>query len=880
MGINLFNSLYISPSCFYICRMNRILLLFLVGISLYSCQSTEKLPTTETIESRLLDTIFVDSEPVAPPYQPTATKTWKLLHTALDLKFNFEKQEVIGNATLTLLPYFYDQKQLELDAKWMQINEVKNELGNPIGFKYENNNLILLLDSAYTRNDTLKVSIDYIAQPESNTDKGGKAITASKGIYFINPTRQEPNKPTQIWTQGETDFSSCWFPTLDNPNQKTTQEIKLTVEEKYKTLSNGTLDFSTINGDGTRTDYWSQNLAHSPYLFMIAVGEFTITKEEWRGKEVSYYLEEEYANDAKLIFGNTPEMLEYYSNLLGVEFPWDKYSQIVVRDFVSGAMENTSATLHGSFVQNHKRELLDYDPDGIIAHELFHQWFGDLVSCESWSNLPLNESFATYGEYLWSEYKEGKDASDYLLDQKLNSYLRESNYKQENWVRFRYNEMDEMFDGHSYAKGSRILHMLRTLMGDEAFFTSLKLYLTRYAHQSAEMHQLRMCFEETTGQDWNWFFDQWAYASGHPNLTFTHEYDSATSTYTVEIGQIRDDEKTPIYKLPIKIDVYTASGVQRFDFVIEDKTQTFFYDGERPFLVNVDAQKYLLCEKTEKLSEAELVYKYQNAPLYLDRLEALKGLNNYSELNSESAETIFSAFNSSFFGIQLKAMDLSYKVNSMDSLRLRSSLIGLAEGDKKPRVRAKALKVLRTFGSKDEVVQASLTALKDSSYAVMANGLSILSEVDSALALKTAFDYQSSENRKIQFGVLTIYSEYGGPDRMEWMKSMNEKTSGYSKAGYVWQFKRYILRLNNRETTNAGIAHLKNIYFSSKHSRVKKECLYSLIEIEAQLKKSLPETTDIKDESLTFQLEYLDELFTQIKATETDSSLLMILENR
>ena len=157
----------------------------------------------------------------------------------------------------------------------------------------------------------------------------------------------------------------------------------LTVDKKYKTLSNGILDFSTINGDGTRTDYWSQNKAHSPYLFMIAIGEFTITKEEWRGKEVSYYLEEEYANDAKLIFGNTPEMLEFYSNILGVEFPWDKYSQVVVRDFVSGAMENTSATLHGSFVQNHKRELLDYNPDGIIAHELFHQWFGDLVSCES-----------------------------------------------------------------------------------------------------------------------------------------------------------------------------------------------------------------------------------------------------------------------------------------------------------------------------------------------------------------------------------------------------------------------------------------------------------------------------------------------------------------
>jgi len=865
--------------------MNRILFLFLVGITFYSCQSTEKLPQTEQIESRLLDTIFVDSEPALPPYQATATKTWKLIHTALDLKFNFENQEVTGNALLTLLPYFYPQKELELDAKWMQISEVKNWEGKPIGFKYKNNKLTLLLDSTYTKSDTLKISIDYIAQPESNTDKGGNAITASKGIYFINPKGEEPNKPTQIWTQGETDFSSCWFPTLDDPNQKTTQEIKLTVEEKYQTLSNGTLDFSTLNGDGTRTDYWSQSLAHSPYLFMIAVGEFTITKEEWRGKEVSYYLEEEYVNDAKLIFGNTPEMLEYYSNLLGVEYPWDKYSQVVVRDFVSGAMENTSATLHGSFVQNHKRELLDYNPDGIIAHELFHQWFGDLVSCESWSNLPLNESFATYGEYLWSEYKEGKDASDYLLDQKLNSYLRESNYKQEKWVRFHYNEMDEMFDGHSYSKGSRILHMLRTLMGDDAFFTSLKLYLTRYAHQSAEMHQLRMCFEETTGEDWNWFFDQWAFASGHPSLNIVHAYDSTNSTYTVEISQIRENDNTPIYRLPIKIDVYTNSGKEQFDFIIEDKTQTFFYDVEEPLFVNVDAQKYLLCEKTEKLSEDVLVYKYENAPLYLDRLEALKGLNNFAELKPESAEIIFSALNADFFGIRLEALDLSYKINAIDSMRLRANLSTLSLSDKNPKVRAKALKVLRTFGTKDEVVNACINALGDSSYAVMANALSTLAEVDSNRALKKAFEYQQSNNQKMQFRVLSIYSEYGGPDVAEWMKSMNDKTSGYGKASYVWQFKRYVLRLNESEITNQGITHLKAIYFTSTHNRVKKECLYGLKEIQTQLKKQVPKSSEVDTQSTetvnpkaAFQLEYLEELFNQIKATETDSSLLMILD--
>jgi len=247
---------------------------------------------------------------------------------------------------------------------------------------------------------------------------------------------------------------------------------------------------------------------------------------------------------------------------------------------------------------------------------------------------------------------------------------------------------------------------------------------------------------------------------------------------------------------------------------------------------------------------------------------------------------LFSALHDPFYGLQQKALDLSYKMNTVDSLRLRSELMGLASADPNPKVRAKALKVLSTFGTKDEVKTAAQLSLNDSSYAVISNVLAVLANVDSNLALKSAFDFQLSENKRIQQQVLSIYSQYANADQLEWMKSMNNKTSGYRKAGYVWQFKKYILRLDETNVTSEGITHLKSIYFTSSHFRVKKECLYGLKDVEKMLKKKTPpkmdtegEGTPVVDEKLAFQLEYLSELFTQIKATEKNENLLRVLED-
>jgi aminopeptidase N len=465
-------------------------------------------------------------DPALKIYRATPTKINNLVHTKLDVKFDYAKRYLYGKAWIVLKPHFYPTDSLTLDAKGMEVKQVAlvqatasakapNEMllrtakQTPLEYEYDGMQLRVKLNKTYKNNEFYTVFVEYTAKPDELKVKGSNAITDAKGLYFINPDGKDPKKPIQIWTQGETEASSVWFPTIDKTNQKTTSEISMTVDKKYVTLSNGRLSGQKNNADGTRTDTWRMDLPHAPYLFMMAVGDFAVVKDKWRDKQVNYYVEKDYAPHAKAIFGNTPEMMTFFSKLLAYDYPWVKYSQIVVRDYVSGAMENTTATIHGDFLQKTDRELLDDDDrlgESVIAHELFHHWFGDLATCESWSNLTMNESFADYSEYLWFEHKFGKDAADEHAYNSLNSYFEMAEFQGDrHLVRFHYHDKENMFDQVSYQKGGRILHMLRNYVGDEAFFKALNLYLKQNAFKATEAHQLRLAMEEVTGEDMNWF---------------------------------------------------------------------------------------------------------------------------------------------------------------------------------------------------------------------------------------------------------------------------------------------------------------------------------------------------------------------------------------
>jgi aminopeptidase N len=668
-------------------------------------------------------------------YRETATKINNLVHTKLELKPDFNKSYLYGKAWITLKPHFYPTDSLNLDAKGMEFRKVVLLKGNKevaLQYNYDDWNLRIRLDKTYKANEGYTVFIDYIAKPDEFEEKYGKgAMLGMKGMYFINPRGEQKDKPTQIWTQGETESSSGWFPTIDKTNQRCTQELTITVDNKYVTLSNGKLMSQKKNPDGTRSDYWKMELPHAPYLFFLGVGEYAVVKDSWRGKEVNYYVEKEYAPVAKKIFGNTPEMMTFFSKITGVDYPWVKYSQITGRDYVAGAMENTTATIHQESAQQDARELVDGNIwEGTIAHELFHQWFGDYVTTESWSNLTLNESFADYSQTLWDEYKYGKDAGDAENFNGMQGYLMSGSEKKD-LVRFHYQHREDMFDAVSYQKGGRILHMLRNYVGDSAFFKSLNNFLTTNKFKSAEAHQLRLAFEEVTGRDLNWFFNQWYFGSGHPNVEIDYSYNDSAGKAKITLKQTQKTGK--IFKLPLAIDIYEGGKKNRYHVWAKNSTDTFTFNySKRPDLINVDGDKVLLWTKKENKTLENYIYQYKFAGNFLDRREAIDFASKKLD-DPNAVELLKNALNDKYYGLRTFAISKADLRKESVRKSFEPILAELAKSDKYSTVRALAISKLGEY-KKAEYLSLFKAAINDSSYSVAGNALGALGKVDPALA--------------------------------------------------------------------------------------------------------------------------------------------------
>lgn len=670
-------------------------------------------------------------------YRGTDPRINDLVHTKLDVRFDFDKAYLYGKAWITLQPHFYTTDSLRLDAKGMNINEVailKNNKKTSLKYTYDSLNLRIQLDKPYKGGEKYTVYIDYVSKPNEFKAKGSTAITDAKGLYFINPKGEDKDKPTQIWTQGETEANSVWFPTIDRPNQKTTDEISITVPAQYVTLSNGVLASQQKNADGTRTDNWKMDLPHAPYLFFMGVGDYAIVKDNYKGKEVSYYVERPYEKVARRIFGNTPEMMAFYTRITGIDFPWPKYAQIVGRDYVSGAMENTTATLHQESAQQNARELTDgNDWETTVAHELFHQWFGDLVTCESWSNLTLNESFANYSETLWEEYKYGKDAGAEQNYNDMQDYLRRRSDERKDLVRFYYADKEDMFDAVSYNKGGRILHMLRHYVGDSAFFKALNLYLTTNKFKTAEAQQLRLAFEDITGEDLNWYWNQWYYGSGHPKLDISYAYDAAISKASVIIRQTQAGDK--LFKLPVDIDVYVNNKKTRYPVWVSNKADTFSFPATvKPDLINVDGDKILLATKEDHKTLAEYLYQYAHAGNYVDRREAVEYAVQHFASDS-ARQLLATALDDEYKGIRHIALK-GWINKELDEATI-AKLERIAQKDADRPNRALAITLLGDLqNSKYE--NLFLQGVKDSSYSVAGASLGALADLDEAKALSLA----------------------------------------------------------------------------------------------------------------------------------------------
>ncbi|MGY6647666.1 M1 family aminopeptidase [Wenyingzhuangia sp. IMCC45574] len=688
----------------------------------------------------------------------TSKKELDLIDTKLNLNFNFENQTVQGEAWIVLKPHFNSTDKVELDAKSMKIYEVL-ENNTPVKFHNTRSKLNIKLSKVYTQTDTIRIYVKYKGSPNKIKGDGGVAITDNKGLYFINPTGLDKTKPTQIWTQGEPEQNSVWFPTIDKPNQKSTQQITLTVPKQFKTLSNGRLISQVENLDGTRTDVWKQTLPHAPYLFFVGAGDFAVIKHEWRGKEVSYYVEPSYKDNAEELFKNTKEMMTFFSNITGVEYPWDKYSQIIVRDYVSGAMENTGAVVHGESAMLTKGELLERNTwESTIAHELFHHWFGDLVTTESWANITVNESFANYSEFLWFEHKYGDDRASEHLKKTRDAYLNKNtvsaNYDK-HLVRYNYNKEDDVFDVVSYNKGGLTLHMLRHYLGDETFFAGLKKYLETNKFKAAEAHQLRLAFEEVSGEDLLWFFSQWYYSNGHPKLKVTYTKDLLRNKLKVKITQLEKE-----FDFPIKIDVYKSKQREEFNVFMDSKEKTFEFPFERERdikLIKLNADHVLLAEiDAPKLTTEEYIYQYEHVKHYEDRMEALVQLKDLQS-NKDVFKTFINALEDPYEMIQTYALE---NINLSESLKKKREIkkIEKLAKDENPNISAAAISLLGKLIN-DEYLPIFEEQLTNISPKVKGNSLLAIYYIDKQLAKKHADSLPDEIKDIIYVPLLKMYLE-------------------------------------------------------------------------------------------------------------------------
>lgn len=663
-----------------------------------------------------------------PPVQYIPGRDYDTRHIALDLRFDWEREQASGTATISFSPLTANLRRIELDAGNMTFSSVTLASGAPLQFEADaaQEKLRIVLDRAYQPVDVLTVVIAYHTNGATEKSAGGQG-----GLTFIKPTAEEPNRPRQIWSQGESEWNHHWFPCFDHPNDFTTTEMIATVGKPYTVISNGRLVEKRANSDGTQTFHWKMEQPHATYLTSLVVGEFATIEQSYDGVPILSYVYANQVEEGKVTVARVPEMMRFFQEKTGLKYPNAKYGQAFVSGF-GGGMENITATTMSDQTIHDARTELDKTEDGLLAHELAHSWFGNYVTSRSWSDLWLNESFATYFEALWKEHHLGRD--DFLyLEVKANQEAYYNAWAQgvrRPIVTKNYRDPDAVFDVYSYPRGGAVLHMLRKVLGDDAWWRALNYYLRKHPHQPVETEQFRIAIEEATGQPLERFFDEWVYKMGHPIFRVTQDYNPATKTLTLEVKQEQtiDPEnaypQTRFFQTPVEIEIGTATNARIERVMIEPKQEQSFkfaLDSE-PLLVNFDYGSTLIKELVFPKSQKDFLYQLKNDEDVTGRLRALEQLARRmrdSTTSADDKQTIAQALGAAatgdkFWGVRQEAAEA---LGSVAGNEARTSLLA-ATKDKDARVRAVAVASLASSND-PSLANVYLKLLDDRSYATV-----------------------------------------------------------------------------------------------------------------------------------------------------------------
>ena len=680
-----------------------------------------------------------------PPAQYIPSHDYDTRHISLNLQFDWEHEQALGTETISLSPLVNDVRRIVLDAAFMAFSSVKLASGKPLQFQFDDKNekLSIALDRAYQPADEVTLVIAYhTVQPSREK----QSVNGGGGLTFIKPTPEDPKRPRQIWSQGESEYNHRWFACFDHPNDFFTSEVYATVEKPLSVISNGKLLETKTNADGTRTFHWKIAAPHASYLSSIIVGEYTPVMGDYAGIPVITNVYPNELEEGKVTAKRLPEMVKFFSVKTGVKYPYEKYAQTVARDF-NGGMENISATTQFDVMIHDARTELDQTSDSIQSHELAHQWFGDYLTCRNWSDIWLNESFATYFQAMWDEHSLGHDDFMYL-DVKGNKDAYYNTWAQGNRrpiVTKNYANPDAVFDTYAYPRGGAVLHMLRQYLGEENWWRAINHYLTKYAHQPVETEQFRIAIEEATGQPMDWFFDEWLYKMGHPVFGVTQNYDAAAKSVklTVKQEQKRDpDSQYPqvgFFQTPVDIEIGTATATRVERVQIEPKEEqsfTFAVDSQ-PLLINFDYGDTLIKEVHFEKTTDQLAYQLSHDQDLLGRVWALQQLSTKMKneaTNSADKQQITTQLASAltgdkFWGVRQEA---ATAFSNTPGDVVRTALLA-ATKDPKSRVRGRAIRSLAS--SKDATLAGVYQQfLNDPSYAVIGEAARALGQTKSPIA--------------------------------------------------------------------------------------------------------------------------------------------------
>lgn len=628
--------------------------------------------------------------PTVPAAQWPRSHDYDVQHYRIEVSFDWAARSVTGRTTITLRPFKSDLKEIAVDAGQMKISAVKLAGGAALQFRYDDGeHLFIALDKAYTAGADLSVVIEYTATPQ-------------RGLTFITPTPDDPSRPNQIWSQGESQDNHYWFPCYDYPNDKATTELIAHVENGYQVISNGVLvDTEPHPEKNLKAWHWKMDQPYSSYLVSIIVGKFAEVKDQFKNIPVISYVYPSEVDNARISFAKMAQMVAFFSERLGVDFPYGKYAQTTVRDF-GGGMENITATTLTDSAVHDKRAHLDISSDGLTSHELAHSWFGDLLTCRDWGELWLNESFATFMAAAWTEHDLGK--ADYLYEMYNNQQVALRVWGQGGIrrpiVTKRYPNPDALFDAYAYPRGGAVINMMRFVLGDERFWRAINHYVSKHKFQNVETQQLVVAIEEATGQNLQWFFDEWLYKMGQPEFEITSVYDDAAKTVKLAVKQTQKaDETRPwfqspeFFTMPVDLAITTAAGEQVTRLWIDAKEKEFTVkvDG-RPLIVNFDRGNILLKQVKFDRPEAELVYQLLHDADVMGRVRAALELKSRNTAAAREA-LAKAATGDQFWAVRVES---TRGLGELKNEAARAALIEAA-GDKDSRVRREALKALGQF---------------------------------------------------------------------------------------------------------------------------------------------------------------------------------------